>query len=128
MKKLLPGPFRDFLDASPGLCKVRDMSVLFEFSMFPTDVGESKSAYVSRIIDMVDKSGVPYRLTPMGTVIEAENMEEATALIAKAYALLEPDCNRVYAVVKFDIRKEKSGRLEGKIESVERKLERKVKH
>jgi len=31
-------------------------SVLLEFAMFPTDKGESKSEYVSKIIKMIDES------------------------------------------------------------------------
>ena len=98
------------------------MSVLIEFAMFPTDKGESVSAYVSRIIKMIDESGIPYKLTPMGTVFETETMEEALDIINKAYKQLEKDCNRVYSVVKFDIRKGKSNRLVQKIQSVEKKL------
>jgi uncharacterized protein (TIGR00106 family) len=102
------------------------MSVLVEFSMFPTDKGESVSAYVSRIIKMIDESGIPYKLTPMGTVFETESMEEALEVLSKAYKQLEKDCNRVYAVAKFDIRKGKSNRLVQKIQSVEKKLGREV--
>lgn len=102
------------------------MSVLVEFAMFPTDKGESVSVYVSRIIKMIDQSGIPYKLTPMGTVFETESMEEALDIINKAYKQLEEDCNRVYAVVKFDIRKGKSNRIEQKIKSVEKKLGKKV--
>ncbi|RMD47087.1 MAG: thiamine-binding protein [Aquificota bacterium] len=102
------------------------MSVLVEFAMFPTDKGESVSSYVSRIIKMIDESGIPYKLTPMGTVFETEKMEDALEIINKAYKLLEPDCNRVYSVVKFDIRKGKSGRLQQKIKSVEKKLGKEV--
>lgn len=102
------------------------MSVLVEFAMFPTDKGESVSAYVSRIIKMIDESGVPYKLTPMGTVFETETMEEALDIINKAYKQLEKDCNRVYSVVKFDIRKGKSNRLVQKIQSVEKKLGKQV--
>ena len=102
------------------------MSVLVEFSMFPTDKGESVSPYVSRIIKMIDESGVPYKLTPMGTVFETETMEEALEILNKAYKQLEPDCNRVYSVAKFDIRKGKSNRLKQKIESVEKQLGKKV--
>ncbi len=102
------------------------MSVLVEFAMFPTDRGESVSPYVSRIIKLIDESGIPYKLTPMGTVFETETVEEALELIGKAYKQLEPDCNRVYSVVKFDIRKGKSNRLEQKIKSVEEKLGREV--
>ncbi len=102
------------------------MSVLVEFAMFPTDKGESVSQYVARIIKMIDESGVPYKLTPMGTVFETETMDEALKIIGEAYKQLEPDCNRVYSVVKFDIRKGKSNRLVQKIKSVENKLGKEV--
>ncbi len=102
------------------------MSILVEFSMFPTDKGESVSSYVSRIIKMIDESGIPYKLTPMGTVFETETMEEALKILDKAYKQLEKDCSRVYAVAKFDIRKGKSNRLVQKIQSVEKKLGREV--
>ncbi|MBE0662917.1 MAG: MTH1187 family thiamine-binding protein [Bacteroidales bacterium] len=95
------------------------MSVLFEFAMFPTDKGESVSPYVSRIIKMIRETGAAYRLTPMGTVVETETMEEALELINKAYAELEPDCKRVYSTVKFDIRKGPKGRMEQKVRSIE---------
>ena len=102
------------------------MSVLVEFAMFPTDKGESVSQYVSRIIKMIDESGIPYKLTPMGTVFETETIEEALKVIENAYKQLEPDCNRVYSVIKFDIRKGKSNRLVQKIKSVESKLGKEV--
>lgn len=102
------------------------MSVLVEFSMFPTDKGESVSSYVTRIIKMIDESGVPYKLTSMGTVFETETIDEALELIKRAYQQLEPDCNRVFSVVKFDIRKGKSNRMVQKIESIESKLKKEV--
>lgn len=102
------------------------MSFLVEFSMFPTDKGESVSPYVSRIIDMIDKSGVPYKLTPMGTVFETETMEQALDIINRAYKQLEPDCNRVYTAIKMDIRKGAHNRIEGKVKSVEEKLGKQV--
>ena len=46
--------------------------VLLEFSMSPLGKGESVSEYVSRSLDIIDKSGVEYRLNPMGTVLEGE--------------------------------------------------------
>ncbi|SNR70895.1 MTH1187 family thiamine-binding protein [Desulfurobacterium atlanticum] len=103
------------------------MSVLVEFAMFPTDKGESVSKYVSRIIKMIDESGVEYKLTPMGTVFETETMDEALEILKKAYQQLEPDCNRVYSTVKFDIRKGRSNRLIQKIKSVEEKIGKEVK-
>ena len=102
------------------------MSALVEFAMFPTDRTESKSAFVARVLDIVDRSGLPYQLTPMGTIIEAETVSEIFALIEKAYAELEADCNRIYTVVKIDYRKGPVGRLKKKKASVEEKLGRKL--
>lgn len=98
------------------------MSVLLEFAMFPTDKGESVSIYVSRIIKMINDSGAMYQLTPMGTIVEFETMQDALNIIHKAYDQLEPDCDRVYASLKFDIRKGKINRLKGKIKSIEDKI------
>ncbi|MBL8481409.1 MAG: thiamine-binding protein, partial [Rhodocyclaceae bacterium] len=44
--------------------------VLLEFSMTPSTREESKSPYVARIIDIIDRSGISYQLTPMGTILE----------------------------------------------------------
>jgi uncharacterized protein (TIGR00106 family) len=103
------------------------MSVMLEFAMFPTDKGESVSEYVGRIIKSIDESGVQYKLTPMGTIVEVDTLEEALSIVAKSYGQLEPDCARVYSSLKLDIRKGKSGRLQQKIESVEKKIGREVK-
>ncbi len=103
-------------------------SVLLEFSMFPTSGdcrdGASVSQYVSRIVDMIDRSGVPYRLTPMGTIVETQSVAEALAIVQQAYDVLGEDCERVYSALKLDIRKGKSGRLVGKIDSVKKALGR----
>ncbi|MEA1919292.1 MAG: MTH1187 family thiamine-binding protein [Campylobacterota bacterium] len=106
------------------------MSVLLEFSMFPTSGdcrdGGSVSKKVSKIIDAIDKSGVAYQLTPMGTVIETDTMQEALDVIALAYDQLGDECERVYSSLKFDIRKGKKNRLKTKIASVEKNLGREV--
>ena len=98
------------------------MSVLLEYAMFPTDRGESVSEYVSKIIDMVRNSGYPYKLTPMGTVVETDTLKEALEIIDKSYTILEPFANRVYSSIKLDIRKGKDDRLNSKIKSIESKI------
>ena len=99
------------------------MSVLLEFSMFPTDKGESVSEYVSQIIKMIRDSGMSYQLTPMGTIIETENLVQALGLVEVAYETLEQaGCNRIYSSLKLDIRQGKSGRLQGKLKSVQDKI------
>lgn len=98
------------------------MSVLLEFTMFPTDKGDSVSQYVGEVIQMIKESGVRYKLTAMGTIIETGTIDEALAIVNKSYKVLEPYSNRVYSSVKLDIRKGKSNRLEEKIKSIESKI------
>jgi len=101
-------------------------SVLLEFSMFPTDVGESKSKYVSKLLEFIDSFGVNYKLTPMSTVIETESMEDALSIVAQCAKILELESNRIYSVIKIDYRKNCSNRMEGKINSVEKRLGKEV--
>jgi len=105
------------------------MSVLLEFAMFPTSdncrEGSSVSKQVAKIIDAIDKSGVKYQLTPMGTVVETDTMQEALDVIALAYEQVQ-DCERVYSSLKFDIRHNSENRLKTKIASVESNLGREV--
>ncbi len=103
------------------------MSTLLEFAMFPTDKGEGISGYVGRVLKMIDASQISYTLTAMGTIVETDTLEEALVLVRKAYEQLEPDCSRVYSTIKLDIRKGKSGRLSGKIASVEAKVGKKLR-
>ena len=103
------------------------MSALVEFSMFPTEQTQSKSAFVARVLDIVDQSGLPYRLTPMGTIIEGESVEQVLAVINRAYEELQKDCGRVYSSIKIDWREGPVGRLNNKTASVEAKLGRKLR-
>ena len=100
--------------------------VLLEFSMSPLGKGESVSKYVSRSLDIIDKSGVPYRLNHMGTVLEGE-WEEVFAVVRKCYERMKKDCNRISCSIKVDYRKGQSGRLVSKVASVEKTLKRSIK-
>ncbi|MBI5235361.1 MAG: MTH1187 family thiamine-binding protein [Deltaproteobacteria bacterium] len=102
------------------------MSVLLEFSMTPIGKGEGVSKYVSRSIDIISKSGLEYRANPMGTVIEGD-WDEAFAVVKKCFQRMQKDCNRISTNVKIDYRKGAKHRITGKIESVEKRLGRKVK-
>jgi uncharacterized protein (TIGR00106 family) len=91
--------------------------------MFPTDKSESKSKEVAEVIRIVRDSGANYQLTAMATIIETNTLKEALELVEKCYSKLEElGCNRVYATLKFDIRKGHENRLKTKIESVEKHI------
>jgi len=108
----------------PSVRSTRD--VLLEFSMTPLDKGASVSPYVARSLEIIDRSGLPYRLNPMGTVIEG-TWEEVLGVVTACFERMREDCERISVSVKLDHRRGRSGRLESKIASLETKLGRKLR-
>ena len=100
--------------------------MLFQVSMFPTDKrSASVSADVAEVIDLIDRSGLPYRLTAMSTIIEG-NWAEVMDLINLARLKLKKHHSRIYIIITVDDRKGAPKRLTGKIELVEKHIGRKV--
>lgn len=100
--------------------------VLLEFSMSPMGKGESLSPYVARSLDIIDKSGLSYQLTPMGTIIEGE-WDEVMAVVGACFAAMRTDCGRIGAHIKIDYRNGDASRLRSKIDAVESHVGRKLK-
>ncbi len=96
---------------------------LMELSIVPLGKGESVSQYVARCLDVIDTSGLRYRLHPMGTVIEGE-LPQLLDLLKQCFAVLQTDCNRVTCTAKFDYRHGTESRLKTKLQSVETQLGR----
>src|SRR6266496_2860302 len=100
--------------------------VLLEFSMSPLSKGESVGKYVAPSLEIIDKSGVDYRLNPMGTVLEGE-WDDVFEVVKRCYERMRKDCNRISCSIKVDYRKGAKERLEGKVTSVEKRVGRKLK-
>ena len=94
--------------------------------MSPLGKGESVGQYVARSLEIVDQSGLDYRLNPMGTVLEGD-WDDVFGVVKQCYERMRKDCNRISCVIKVDYRKGAEGRLSGKVMSVEKRLGRKLK-
>ena len=99
--------------------------VLLEFSMAPLGQGESVSAQVARILDVIDRSGVPYQLTPMGTILEGD-WPAVMGVVTACFEALAADCPRIGMHLKVDYRAGPAGRLRSKTARVEERLGRKL--
>jgi uncharacterized protein (TIGR00106 family) len=99
--------------------------VLLEFSMTPLGKGEGVSPYVARSIDIVDRSGLKYRLTPMGTILEGE-WDDVMRVVRQCHERMRADCDRITTSIRIDYRAGATGRLEAKVKSVDEKLGRKL--
>lgn len=95
--------------------------MIAEFTIVPIGAGVSTSAEVARVVKLVDESGLNYKLNPMGTVVEGE-WAEVMGLIERCHKLLMGDVERVMTSITIDDRKGRTGRITGKVESVERIL------
>ncbi len=94
--------------------------------MSPFDKGASLSEYVARSLDIIDRSGLSYRLNPMGTVIEGE-WDEVMSVVRDCFRRMSEDCDRISCSIKIDYRKGTGGRLDSKIASLESRLGRSLR-
>ena len=94
--------------------------------MWPMDKGESVGAYVARLLDIVDKSGLPYRLGPLGTCVEGD-YAAVMEVIRQCHEALAKDCRRIACTIKMDWREGHDNMLESKIASVEKTLGRRLR-
>ncbi|MFT4103979.1 MAG: MTH1187 family thiamine-binding protein [Burkholderiaceae bacterium] len=101
--------------------------VLLEFQMTARAEGDSVSAQVAQIVDIIDRSGLPYQLTPMGTIIEGE-WDQTFAVVTACFEHLRRAGNTRIAVnLKVDWREGPAGRLQAKTAKVEQLLGRKLR-
>jgi uncharacterized protein (TIGR00106 family) len=100
--------------------------VLLEFAMTPAGQGESVSRWVARILDIIDRSGVSYQLTPMGTILEGD-WDEVMDVVGECFRALQADCHRISMNLKMDWRAGTESRLRSKIDAVEGHVGRKLR-
>ena len=100
--------------------------VLLEFSIAPLEKGASVSQYVARSLEIIDASGLDYRLHAMGTIVEGE-LDQVLDLLRACMEAMASDCDRITCTAKMDYRRGYSGRLATKVESVEAKLSKNLK-
>jgi len=99
--------------------------MLAQFTVFPVGTRESLSKEVAKSLDIIDKSGLSYKFTPMATIVEG-NWDEIMALIKKCHDAMKRTNGRIYTSIVIDDRKGARKRLTGKVEAVEKVLKRKL--
>ena len=100
--------------------------MLANFTVVPIGAGESISPTVAKMIKLIDSSGLDYKLTAMGTIVEGE-WDEVMEVVQKCHKLALRQSGRVLTSVTIDDRKGAKNRLEGKVESVRCKIKKEIK-
>ncbi len=100
--------------------------MVVNFSIVPIGKESSLSAQVAEILKIVSESGVDYKLHSMGTILEGD-WDNIMKLIKKCHKKILKDSDRVLTTITIDDHKGRTGRIAGKVKSVERKLGKKLK-
>ncbi|MBC8549875.1 MAG: MTH1187 family thiamine-binding protein [Candidatus Brocadiales bacterium] len=100
--------------------------MIVNFNIVPIGKESSLSAKVAEILEIVSESGIDYKLHAMGTILEGD-WNEIMRLIKKCHKKILKDSDRVVTTITIDDRKGKTGRIAGKVKSVERRLGKKLK-
>jgi uncharacterized protein (TIGR00106 family) len=100
--------------------------MLVEFSIVPVGVGSSVGASVAKVLGVVRESGLPYKINPMGTVVEGR-WNDVMKLLRKCHAAVMKDGDRAITTIRIDDRKGRSNMIEQKVKSVEKRLGAKLK-
>ncbi len=92
--------------------------MLVELSVFPLGAGAQVSMPVAQVVDMIDKSGLPYRITATSTIVEGE-WDQVMPLVKQCLGEVRRSAPRVVAVIKVDDEAGATGQLEANVREVE---------
>lgn len=97
------------------------MSIVALLSVAPVTEG-SMAPEVAQAVAALDGFDVTYETNPMGTVVEADDLDELLAAVGAAHRAVEAD--RVSTFLKIDDKRARDERAAEKVAAVERELGR----
>lgn len=96
--------------------------MLVELSVFPLDKGASGlSEYVAESMRIIEESGLDYEVHALGTLIEGP-ADKVWEVMRACHENMTKHGDRIMTTIKIDDRKGASGRIKGKVKSVEQVL------
>ena len=96
-----------------------------DLCIIPMGIEESSVGdYVAKAVQIIEKSGLNYQITAMGTQIEANDLKSLYDVCAEVQeSIFEMGIGRVYTVLKIDDRRDKENiTLDEKIKSVKTRI------
>ncbi len=100
--------------------------MLLELSVIPLGRGRSISADLADLVKIIDASGLDYRLTAAGTILEG-TWDQLMDVARKCHAEMRKKTERVVTFMKLDDYDERTGRLTAAVASVEQKVGKPLK-
>ncbi len=100
--------------------------MMVELSIVPLSKDAHLSKYVAEAVQIIEHSGIEYRLTPMGTLLVGE-WEPVMAVVRKCHEAVRAKTDRVITKIKIDDFTGQSRMPEDKVSSVEKILGHEVR-
>ncbi|HEY8371013.1 MAG TPA: MTH1187 family thiamine-binding protein [Thermodesulfobacteriota bacterium] len=95
--------------------------MLVEFSVIPVGSGPQMKEPVAQVVDMIDKSGLPYQVTATSTIIEGD-WDNVMPLVRRCLEDVRRGSPRVVATLKIDDEGGETNQLESNVRDVEEML------
>ncbi|GAF83361.1 unnamed protein product [marine sediment metagenome] len=98
---------------------------IMEISIVPIGTKTASiSKYVADALKIIEKEKhIKYQLTSMGTIVESSSLDKLLRLAKKMHQIvLKKEGKRIVTTIKIDDRLDKKLTMEGKVESVTRKI------
>ncbi len=105
-------------------------TMLAELELIPVGTqSASLSDLLAKVAELIDQSGLDYRVGPMGTVVEGD-WDHILQLAKQCHQTLLKSADRVMTTIRIDDRRDtpQTGRITQKVHSLEVKLGRPLKH
>jgi uncharacterized protein (TIGR00106 family) len=99
--------------------------MLAELSIVPLGVGEHLSGPLAEALDIVDRSGVRYKLTPSGTCLEG-SWDEVMSVVKQCHARMRQKSRHVMTTIRIEDEDGEDNKLVRNITSIEEKLGRQL--
>jgi len=101
--------------------------MLVSFSVVPIGAGEELKELIAKLVPVIEKSGLAYKMGAMQTTLEGEPNKVMECIMA-CHGLMRSHAGRVLTHITIDDRQGAQARLEGKVQDVEAVLGRPVRH
>ena len=99
--------------------------MLAELSIVPLGVGEHLSGPLAEVLNIVDRSGIRYKLTPSGTCLEG-SWDEVMAVVKECHAQMRRHSRHVMTTIRIEDEEGEDNKLVRNITSIEEKLGRQL--
>lgn len=100
--------------------------MLMELSVIPLGRGRSLSADLADLMKIIDSSGLDYRLTASGTLLEG-NWDQLLDTARRCHLAMRQKTERVLTLMKIDDYEDRTGRLTAAVASIEEKVGKPLK-